>query len=352
MSQETLSRVDQEILEKLKNWKEIISKYQRPNSIKAIIQLANTFLPYIGLWILMYFAWNYSILLTFFLGLINAFFLVRIFIIQHDCGHQSFLGSKRWNNAVGWCCSLFSTLPFKYWAKVHNHHHGHSGQLEERDIGDINFITVEEFRKRSKWGRFKYRVFRHPFVLFVIAPLYYFTVSNRIPTIRMKNWKKIGRFQLLNNCLMLGLYLLLGWLVGWLKFFGIQLFIVFTFFIIAFWFFYVQHQHEEGYMRWRKNWNFLLASIRGASYYKLPKVLQWLTGNIGFHHVHHLSSLIPNYNLEQCVKENPILSKFANVVTLWDSFKLVANKLWDEERKRMISFAEFYQLERVRVRAY
>jgi omega-6 fatty acid desaturase (delta-12 desaturase) len=342
------AQIEKEIKEKLKNWKEMISKYQIPDHRKATIQMLNTFLPYIGLWALMYFSLNWSIWLTIPIGLVNVFFLVRIFIIQHDCGHQSFLRSSRWNNLIGVICSVFSTIPYKYWAKVHNHHHGHTGILEERDIGDINFITVEEYRKRGKWGRFRYRFFRHPLCLFIFAPFVYFTISNRFPNFNLKGWYKIRRTQVLNNVLIVGLYTGLALLLGWKKFLFIQLTLVFLFFIVAFWFFYVQHQHEDGYMRWRKNWDFLIASIRGSTYYKLPRLFQWLTGNIGIHHIHHLSARIPNYHLEKCLKENPVLTKYANVVTFWGSIKLAANKLWDEETKRMITFTEYYRMEKVR----
>lgn len=344
-----LNDLELEIKEKLRNWKDIIQQYQVPDNKKAILQIITSFLPYLGLWVLMYFSLNWSIWLTVPIAFINMFFLVRIFIIQHDCGHQSFLKSKKGNQIVGYICSLFSTIPFRYWAKVHNHHHGHTGQLEERDIGDINFITVNEYRGRGKWGRFRYRLFRHPIVLFIIAPFFYLTVSQRLPTFKLKGWTNVRRTQLFNNLLILTFYTILALVVGWKKFLFIQLILVFGFFCIAFWFFYVQHQHEDGYMRWRKNWDYLVASIRGATYYKLPKVFQWLTGNIGIHHIHHLSARIPNYNLEKCMKENPLFTKYVTVVTFWDSIKIAANKLWDEETQRMISFREFYQMERMRL---
>ncbi len=341
-----LQAVEVEIKEKLKNWREIIAKYQVPDNKKAVIQIINTFLPYLAVWTLMYFSLSWSWWLTIPIGIINIFFLVRIFIIQHDCGHQSFMTNKTVNNVIGWICSVFSTIPFKYWARVHNHHHGHTGQLEERDIGDIDFLTVEEYRILSRWGRFKYRLFRSPIVLFFFAPIFYFVVSNRIPTLNLKGWYKIRRSQIFNNLLIVGLYILLAWLLGWWKFLYIQLFTVVGFFCVAFWFFYVQHQHEEGYMRWKKNWDYLLAAIRGSSYYKLPKVMQWFTGNIGLHHIHHLSALIPNYRLEECMKENPLFTKYANSMTFLESLKTATLKLWDEERNRMISFKEFYMMER------
>lgn len=339
--------LDKEISTALANWKNIIAKYQEPSTKKAIIQICNSFIPYIGLWVLMYFSLNWSVWLTIGLAFINSFFLVRIFIIQHDCGHQSFLGSKRWNNMIGFVCSLFSSVPYKYWAKVHNHHHGHTGQLEERDIGDINFLTVEEYRNRNWFDRLRYRIFRNPLVLFIISPIVYFTFSNRIPFMNFKGMiKRIKWSQVRNNLIILAVYALLGFLLGWAKFLFIQLFTIFLFAIIAFWFFYIQHQHESAYNQWRKNWDFVVAAIRGATYYKLPRMFQWLTGNIGIHHIHHLSARIPNYNLEKCMKENPILTKYANILTFKDSLKCIQNKLWDEQKQRMISFKEFYLSEK------
>ena len=335
--------IDKEIKSALANWKSIIEKYQIPSTKKAIIQMITSFLPYIALWVLMYLSFNWSIWITIALAFVNAFFLVRIFIIQHDCGHQSFLGSQKWNNFIGFICSLFSSLPYKYWAKVHNHHHGHTGQLEERDIGDINFLTVEEYRNKGWFGRLQYRMFRSPIVLFCLAPVWYFTYSNRVPIVSFKGMvKRIKWSQFRNNLAILLTYAALGFLLGWVKFLFIQLFTIFLFSIIAFWFFYVQHQHEAAYNQWRKNWDFLIAAVRGATYYKLPKLFQWLTGNIGIHHIHHLSSRIPNYNLEKCMKENPILTKYANIVTFKESLKIMHNKLWDEQRQKMITFKEFY----------
>ncbi len=349
MEKKYFKNLDEEIKKNLKNWKEIIQNYQVPDNTKAVVQLITSFLPYIGLWILMYYSLRWSIWITLGLAVINAFFLVRIFIIQHDCGHQSFFTSKKWNTFVGWVCSIFSTLPFRYWAKVHNFHHAHSGQLETRDIGDVPFKTTEEFRNMSRWGRLRYRIWRMPVVLFVFAPIYYFIVSNRIPvelkTVRnIKLWKMIK-----NNALIIAVYFLLAWLIGWKEFLIIQLTLVMIFGIIAFWFFYIQHQHEFSYKHWKKNWDFLISAIRGSTYYKLPKVLHWLTGNIGIHHIHHLSSSIPNYNLMKCMKENKVLSKYVPTVTIKDTFKIIKNKLWDEEMERMISFKEFYRLEKMRL---
>jgi len=340
------TKMNHEIKEALKNWKEIVSRYQKPNTKKAIWQLVNSFGPFLALWILMYFSLKWSIFITIGIGLINAFFLVRIFIIQHDCGHQSFFKSRKLNNVVGTVCSIFSFMPYKYWAKAHNFHHGHSGQLEVRDVGDIPTLTVNEFRARDWWGRLRYRIWRFPVITFGIAPIFYFLISNRIPMYKFNNWRKTTWMQIKDNIWIFGAYIVLGFLLGWKQFFLVQLMLVLFFGIIAFWFFYVQHQHEFSYKQWKDNWDFLVSAIRGSSYYKLPKAWQWLTGNIGIHHIHHLSSKVPNYNLEKCMKENAILSKYVTTITFTESLKMVHNKLWDEDNQRMISFSEFYEQER------
>ncbi|GLR18173.1 fatty acid desaturase family protein [Portibacter lacus] len=343
------NKIDDEIKSRLKNWKEIIENYKIPDNTKAVMQIITSFIPFIALWVLMYYSLSWSIWITLGLGVINGFFLVRIFIIQHDCGHQSFLTSKRWNEIVGWTCSIFSSLPFKYWAKVHNFHHAHSGQLETRDIGDVPFKTTNEFRSMSKWGKFKYRLLRTPLVLFVISPIYYFAISNRLGV----EWKAVKRVSLKmlfkNNFLIAAVYIGLAWLIGWKEFFLIQFMLIFVFAVIAFWFFYIQHQHEFSYKHWKKNWDFLVSAIRGSTYYKLPKPLQWLTGNIGIHHIHHLSASIPNYNLPKALKEHKILSEYVTVVRIKDTFKILKSKLWDEELEKMLSFKEYYQLERMRM---
>lgn len=342
-------QINQEITDTLKNWKDIVKKYQVPSTRKAVTQLLTSFLPYLGLWVLMYFSLQWSIWITMALGVINAFFLVRIFIIQHDCGHQSFTKYKKLNDVIGYVCSVFSALPYKYWARVHNFHHAQSGVLETIDIGDIPTLTVNEYREASAWRRLRYRIWRYPVITFLIAPIYYIGISNRLPLHRFKNWKKEFWNQSKNNLLIAAVYILLAVLLGWKKFLFVQLFLVFAFGVIAFWFFYIQHQHEHSYKEVKDNWNYLVSAIRGSTYYKLPRVFQWLTGNIGIHHIHHLSSLIPNYNLEKCMRENVIFNKYVTTVTFFQSLKMISHHLWDEERKKMISFAEYYRLERLRL---
>lgn len=339
----------EEIKKALKDWPQRVKAYQVPNIKKAVTQICNSFLPFIGLWILMYFSIDISYWLTIGLGFLNAFFLVRIFIIQHDCGHQSFFKSRKVNNIIGQVCSYFSLIPYKYWARSHSFHHAHNGQLENRDIGDLTTLTVNEYKALSGWGRFKYRIYRSPLIMFCIGPVYYLTIHSRIPSRNeiMKAWTKERKALWRNNIGLAIIYIAMGFLVGWKKFLLVQAPIIVFFGIIAIWFFYVQHQHEENYKQWKENWEYLLSAIRGSSYYKLPKVLNWLTGNIGFHHIHHLSSLIPNYNLERCNRENPIFEKYVTILTFKESLKCAFYKLWDEEREKMITFREFYRMEKL-----
>ena len=344
-----IEKIDAELKKALQNWPKIVQKYSRPNHRKAFIQILNSMLPFVGLWILMYFSLGWSYWITLGLAIVNAFFLVRLFIIQHDCGHQSFFGSRKWNNRLGFICSFFTSIPYKYWSRAHTYHHGHVGQLEHRNVGDINVLTVEEFRKKSPFIKFLYRIFRHPIFLFTFVPVIYLSISNRYPFFRFKGWRNTRKSQILNNILLLAVYVGLAWILGLKAFLMVHIPIVVIFGIIAFWFFYVQHQHEHTYYQWKENWDYLLANLKGSTYYKLPKLFQWLTGNIGFHHIHHLSSKIPNYALEKCAKENPILQKYAPILTFKESLKTIFNNLWDEENQKMISFREYYQMERVGV---
>ncbi len=338
--------LDATISHELKHWKEITKSYQQANNLKALRELLFTVVPFAFLWYLMYICFDDYLWLTLLLGVINSFFVVRAFVIQHDCGHQSFFSSKWLNNTVGKLMSLISSVLYSYWAKSHQFHHGHNGQLEmpDREVSDIPTKTVREYLALSKWGKLGYRIFRNPLVTFVIAPLYYIVWASRWPGYIRSVFNKSQKIKLFWKWFLDNLLLFLSYLTAIYvtdgKFFYIHGYLVGLFIIIAFWFFYVQHQFEEGYKRWRKNWSFLASAIRGSSYYKLPRALQWLTGNIGIHHIHHLSSLIPFYNLKKCMNENKILSKYVTTITFWQSLKLTKLKLWDEDSGRMVSFKE------------
>jgi omega-6 fatty acid desaturase (delta-12 desaturase) len=339
---------DSQIKDALENWRSIVRKYQKPDTKKAIIQILNSYLPFLGILVLMYFSLDWSYFLTLGLGAINAFFLVRIFIIQHDCGHQSFLKSRKINNVIGFISSFFSTIPYRYWSRTHNLHHAHNGQLEYRGIGDVPYLTVEEYRKCSRWDKIKYRILRNPVTLFFIVPIIYLTVMLRYPLVKLKGWKKIRWAYYLNNLIILMIYGGLAMILGFEKLLLVHIPILLVFGMIAFWFFYIQHQQEDNYKEMKDNWDHLLASIRGSTYYKLPGLFRWLTGNIGLHHIHHLNSRIPNYHLQACAIENPELNRFTNILTFQQSLRCVNNKLWDAGKQKMISFREFNRIVRQR----
>ncbi len=336
------------------NYQELVKKllpyWSKKDNKKAIIQIITSFGPYFWIFVACYFLWDYARWSIPFLIIINAFFLVRIFIIQHDCGHKSYFCSKKHqkrNELIWWLCSIFSSLPFKYRAVVHHHHHTHTWQLEERDIGDINFLTVEEFKQLPRIRRVLYQVFRSPPVLFFFAPLYYFAFANRQPF--RFNFRrmtaKIKRSQLSNNLLIIWLYIGLYYLLGG-KFLSIQLLTILSFSIIAFRFFYVQHSHEETYHRRNKSWewNYIKAALHGASRYDLPKFMHFLTGRIGMHHLHHLNPNIPSYNLAQADKATfKDLKNHITNLSFWKSFSCIKYKLWDDKKNKMISRSEYYK---------
>ncbi|HAD11151.1 MAG TPA: fatty acid desaturase [Saprospirales bacterium] len=322
----------------------IVKAYQLPDSRKATIQILNSFLPFIAIWIAMYLLIDISFWLVLPLAMVNAFFLVRIFIIQHDCGHQSFTGSRKANDIIGEICSMISFMPYRYWAKSHNFHHGHNGLLwEHRDIGDINLLTVAEFKALPWFKKFHYALFRSFPVLFVIGPAWYLLIQNRFPLIRLKGWEHAHKALMKHNLLLIGLHVGIILLLGYKAFLMVHLPILLFFAIIAIWFFYVQHQHETAYKEWKDKWDYIRSAVQGSTFYNLPKLFHWLTGNIGYHHIHHLNPLVPNYELARCHNENPIMDQVANKITFLESLKCMFNKLWDEEQHRMITYREYFR---------
>ncbi|MBK6997358.1 MAG: fatty acid desaturase [Lewinellaceae bacterium] len=328
----------------LKQLPPIVKSYQLPNTRKAIIQILNSFLPFVAIWVAMYFLIDVSFWLVLPLAAINAFFLVRIFIIQHDCGHQSFTPNRKANDFIGEVCSMLSFMPYRYWAKSHNFHHGHNGILwEHRDIGDINLLTVNEFKALPRWKKLHYALFRSFPVLFVIGPAWYLLIQNRFPLIRLKGWEHAHRALWKHNLLLIGLHVGIILLLGYKAFLMVHLPILLFFSVIAIWFFYVQHQHETAYKEWKDKWDYIRAAVQGSTFYNLPKMWHWLTGNIGYHHIHHLNPLVPNYELARCHHENPIMDKVANKITFIQSLRCMFNKFWDEEQERMITYREYFR---------
>jgi omega-6 fatty acid desaturase (delta-12 desaturase) len=325
----------------------IVRRYQLPDYGKATIQVLNSFLPFIAIWITMYMVRGVSLWLTFLLAIVNALFLVRIFIIQHDCGHESFTASRKVNTIIGTVASFLTFIPYKYWTKNHNYHHGHNGILDNhRDIGDINTLTVSEFRASSRFQKIKYMIFRSTPVLFLIGPLVYIFYNNRFPLIRLKGWEIANRSLIWSDLFLVAFYAMLVYFLGWEAFFLVQLPILACFGVIALWFFYIQHQHKTTYKARKKNWDYYRSAIQGSSYYKLPRIFQWFSGNIGFHHIHHLNSLVPNYELARCHHENPVFDQIANTLTFSQSLKCIFNKLWDEDSEQMVTWKEYFKMEK------
>jgi len=318
-------------------WAGMVAKYQQSYRWKSIWQLCDSFLPFIACWYLMLLSIDISYWLTLLLALPTAGFSIRIFIIQHDCGHGSFFQSRTANDLWGMAGSLFSFIPYHYWRKSHSIHHASASKLEQRGIGDIYTMTVEEFLQLSRWGKLKYRLYRNPLILFVLVPPILFTLLYRFPVSRSESLKRVEPSIHLTTLAIAALFGGVIWLVGWKSFLMVQVPITLISSWSGMWLFYVQHQFEDTYWTNRSEWDMTLSALHGSSYYKLPKVLQWFTGNIGFHHVHHLSPRIPNYLLERCHRENEPLQK-AVVLTLGSSLRSIRLRLWDEQQKKLVSF--------------
>lgn len=331
------------VAEAYAGWKLIVSKYHHSDVRKSVWQIVNSFGGLFLCWLLMYFSLNVGYWLTLLLSLPAAGFLVRIFIIQHDCGHASFFKNRSANDTVGIVCSLFTTVPYKYWRKGHAVHHSTHAELEERGTGDIWTLTVDEYINASRWKKFCYRVFRNPIFLFGIAPTINFLIMGRVPLSDDTGWKNGEKASVWwTNAAMAGWIAAASALIG----FGNVMLIYLPTVILAssagVWMFYVQHQFERMYWEHTPQWDYTLAAMAGSSYYKMPKVLQWFTGNIGFHHIHHLSPRIPNYLLETCHNENPMMQQVVEL-TLKSSLQTAWLALWDERQRRLVTFREALQ---------
>jgi acyl-lipid omega-6 desaturase (Delta-12 desaturase) len=327
-------------------WQSLVRKYQQPDLRKSIWQVANSFGGLFLSLILMYLSMNVGYWLTLLLAVPAAGFMMRIFIIQHDCGHGSFFKSRRANDILGALSGPFTLVPYKLWRKNHAIHHANHAELEERGIGDVWTMTVDEYLEAPWWERAAYRVFRHPFFLFVVAPTIHFVVLMRFPLGIQAGWRTGEKASVWwTNLAIAGLWAAASAVIGFGPAIMIGLPVIVIAATVGTWLFYVQHQFERTYWEHTPQWDYTLAAMHGSSYYKLPRLLQWFTGNIGFHHIHHLSPRIPNYNLQRCHDENPALQRVANL-TLLGSLKTASLALWDEEQRRLVSFREALQARR------
>ena len=323
------------------SWKKVVARYQKPAVWRGVWQLLNTLVPYIGLWCLMYLCLRVSVWLAVPLAILAGGFLVRVFIIFHDCGHGSFFKSRLANDVVGTLAGVLCFTPYFHWRWEHSIHHSTSGDLDRRGTGDVWTLTVQEYLEASRWKRFAYRLARNPFILFVLAPLYLFLIGERFPS--SKAPPREQRSVYLTNGLLLVVAVVMSWIFGWKDYVLLQLIAVAVAGSAGVWLFYVQHQFEGVYWERRDNWDYTLAALQGSSFYKLPKILQWFSGNIGFHHIHHLSPRIPNYHLEKCHKSEPLFQT-VKPVTLLSSFKSFSFRLWDEQRQRLVGYRELRKL--------
>lgn len=316
----------------------VLAKYKESHLPSSIWQIVNTAVPFFSVMALMYVtAYKGYWPITLLLAVPAAGLLTRMFIIQHDCGHGSFFKSTRANDWVGAIIGVLTLTPYTYWKQTHAIHHSTSGNLDRRGYGDIETLTLKEYIALTPWGRWKYRAYRSVPVLFFIGPAFHFVVYHRLPGIIPADWKAERRSILLNDLALVGLLALAYYTVGMGPFLLVQLSVGVMSAIGGVWLFYIQHQFEGAYWRNDENWDVVEASLKGSSYFELPRVLQWLTGNIGFHHIHHLNSRIPNYKLERCMNENPVLQNPARL-TFWKSFQCVFLTLWDEERQKLVGF--------------
>ena len=314
-------------------WRALVRRYQNPDPRRALWQVCNTFVPYIALWYCMFRSLGISYWLTLGLAVVAAGVLLRVFIMCHDCGHRSFFKSRRANDLLGFVGGVLTFTPYHYWRHQHDIHHATSGNLDRRGVGDIWTMTVREYRESSRWRRLHFRLYRNPFILFLIGPLFVFLFKHRFAK-RGAGWRW-HRSVLWSNLAMLGLAVAVSALIGPKAYLLIQLPVISIAAVAGVWLFYVQHQFEGVYWERQAEWDQFASAMRGSSFYKLPRLLQWFSGNIGFHHIHHLSPRIPNYFLEKCHRENPPFQA-VKALHLWGSLKTMRYRLWDEERQKLV----------------
>ncbi len=319
------------------NWRELLAPYTQARVPRALVDLATSVLPYLALMAAMYVSLRFSYALTLALALPTSGFALRTFVVFHDCTHGSFLPSKRANLWVGRVLGLTVFAPFVSWRRDHLVHHATSGDLDRRGGGDVLTLTVAEYRSRPWRARLAYRLFRNPLVMFGVGPVHAMILYPRLVPRGARS--RIRRSILITDAV-LGLAIAtLCWFIGWRQFLLVQAPITLFAGGAGIWLFYVQHQFEDAYWQSHGDWSFADAALRGSSYLKLPEILRFFTANIGYHHLHHLSARIPNYNLKRAHNENPVFHAVPTL-SVWDGMRTVRFKLWDEERGRLVTFAE------------
>lgn len=317
--------------------KKKVAPFERTDTKASIRQILNTLVPYVLLWYAAYLSLSVSYWLTLPILIVASGFMIRTFILFHDCCHQSFFNNRLANDILGTITGVLTHVPYEQWKNSHAIHHATSSNLDKRGVGDIWIMTVNEYESAPLWLQISYRIYRHPIVMFGLGPIYVFLFQYRFNRKGAKNKERLNTY--LTNVLLIAYYLVMSWAVGWETFLLIQGPIFYLSGLFGIWLFYVQHQFEDSYFENEEEWSYVKAAVEGSSYYQLPKPLQWITGNIGFHHVHHLSSKIPNYNLEKAHDSTPPLQQ-ATTITLKSSLKSLQFRLWDEQNKTFVSFRD------------
>ena len=318
---------------------QLLARYREPDSARAVLELVITAVPFLLIWVVIQSAFSHGYWLGLLLEVPAAGLLVRLFMIQHDCGHGSFFRSRVMNDWVGRTLGVVTLTPYDYWRYSHARHHANSGNLDHRGLGDIDTLTVDEFLARPRGGRLQYRLYRHPMVMFGVGPAYLFILKHRLPVGRMRGGWKPWLSTMGTNAAIAVLVAAVVRLVGYGPFLIVHLPILILAASIGVWLFYVQHQFEDTYWSHDQGWSFHEAALHGSSHYHLPVVLRWFTANIGIHHIHHLCSRIPCYRLPEVLRDYPQLAGVGRM-TLLPSLRSVRLVLWDEEQLQLVSFAQ------------
>jgi omega-6 fatty acid desaturase (delta-12 desaturase) len=333
---ETLQAVSAPVGAKSVSWQQAVRPYQDSDLRRSVWQLFTSIVPFFILWYLSYRSLTIHYALTLALSTIAALFVLRIFIIFHDCGHGSFFKSQWANDITGIFTGFITFTPYYAWRHSHAIHHATAGDLDRRGIGDVWTLTYDEYHTMPFWKRMAYRMYRNPFMIFVIGPVIDFVILQRLPGVNASEKAREKNSVVITNLFLLGMFLVMSWAIGWREFILVQLPVIAVASSIGVWLFYVQHQYENVYWERHDKWDFAAAALQGSSYYELPKILQWFSGNIGFHHIHHLSPRIPNYKLEDCHNQNEIFQ--IEPLTLRTSLKSLHIRLFDEDRHKMIGY--------------
>jgi omega-6 fatty acid desaturase (delta-12 desaturase) len=316
-----------------------IAEYARPATARSFLELAMTAVPFLLLLVCMWAALSAGYWIAILLAVPAGAMLMRLFMIQHDCGHGSLFSRRATNDWVGRAISVLTFTPYDYFRRSHALHHATTGNLDRRGMGDVSTLTLAEYRALPRWRRAYYRLYRHPLIMFGVGPAFLFLIQFRLPVGLMRSGWRPWISTMSTN---LALLLVVGsaiWLVGWATVLLIYLPVLLVAATAGVWMFYVQHQFEGAEWDRQDGWNFHHAALHGSSYYKLPAVLRWVTANIGIHHVHHLSSRIPFYRLGKVLRDRPELQQVSRM-TVRESFRSVRLKLWDEEKRGLVTFRE------------